>query len=555
MEEHSSDLIDRKLLEQRIDYLEEVNGSTLEALALMLSLGGQISQTSIELPLQDILAETRRQLLRLIPFECMAFALLDEENLDFVICDYWPEEDYDTCQGLMDQQVDAGNFAWALRQGGPLILLSEENASERILLHAMPAKSGIIGMFFGVVPDKNPRLKDPYTNLLSIVLMNCAQSIENAELYRKLQAGEERARALLNANQDAAFLVAIEEGMLLDANRAAADLFGRDIGKIKGLVLADVLPAEIMAFLKRRSLRVVQSQTQVQFERALMDRVFDIVIYPVFGPHRSVVQLAVFLRDVTALREAEKHQHELQLELMEQSRLSAVGLLVAGIGHNLRGPLTAMMGNLELMGMDHPELSDLPSMMETAKNMNDIISTMMIKSRRGQETEKSKLNLNDLLRTELGFLEGNLYFKHQVEKHFVFQDELPAIVGLYSDFSQGLMNFVHNAVDAMYHSDEKRLYVETASNPTHVVVTIGDSGCGIAPEHQDKIFEAFFTTKPTRTLDEADEPRGTGLGLYSTYQLLKPYGVTFDVQSEVGKGTTFFISIPIDGEGPDGTDA
>ncbi|MCK5149064.1 PAS domain-containing protein [bacterium] len=545
MDEHNGEWTDRKLLEQRIDYLEEVQSSTLEALSLMLSLGGQISQTSINLPVHDILTETRQQVLKLIPFERMVFALLDEKDLDFAICDYWPDGDYDACQLLMDQQVKAGNFAWALRQGGPLILLSEDDASERILIHAMPAKSDIIGMFFGVVPENSPYLKDPYTNLLSIVLMSCAQSIENTGLYNKLQASEERARAMLDANHNPAFLVAFEEGMILDVNSAAADLIEKKISDIEGQLLVDVLPSEILALMKQRSLRVAQSKRPVQFERSLMGRVFDIVIYPVIGPHKNVVQLAIFLKDVTKLRETERHQQELQLELMEQSRLSAVGLLVAGIGHNLRGPLTGLMGHLQLMAMDYPEMTELSMMMKTATTMNDIISTMMIKSRRGQEKEQSTININDLLKTELEFLEGNLYFKHQIEKNIVFQESLPEVVGLYSDFSQGLMNFIHNAIDAMYQSEMKKLTVKTESNKSHIVVTVSDSGCGIAKEHLDKIFEAFFTTKPTRTLEDTNKPRGTGLGLYSTYQLLNPYGVTFDVKSEVGVGTTFIIQIPL----------
>jgi len=539
---------DKKLLEQRIDYLEEVNRSTLEALSLMLALGGQIGQTRIDLPTQEILTETQDQVLKLIHFERIAFALLNEKDLDFAICHCWPEKDYDACQTMLDRQVESGNFAWALRQGGPTVLLSEVNADERILLHAMPAKSEIVGMFLGVVPTNSPYLKDPYTNLLSIVLMSSAQSIENAGLFRKLKAGEERARALLNANHDAAFLVAVEEGVLLDVNRAAADLFEKRIAEVKGQFLINVLPSEILAFLKRRSLRVVRSKKPIQFERKLLGRAFDIVIYPVLGPHRIVVQLAVFLRDVTALREAEQHEKALQIELMEQNRLSAIGLLVAGIGHNLRGPLTGMMGNLELMAMDHPELAELSTLMDTAKNMNDIISTMMIKGRRGQETQKSKININELLKTELDFMEGDLYFKHQVEKRYVFQEDLPEIFGLYSDFSQGLMNFVQNAIDAMYYVEKKMLDVKTESTEKEIIVTVGDSGCGIAQAHLDQIFEAFFTTKPTRTLEDSDEPKGTGLGLYSTYQLLKPYGVTFDVESEVGQGTTFRISIPfVDG--------
>lgn len=242
--------------------------------------------------------------------------------------------------------------------------------------------------------------------------------------------------------------------------------------------------------------------------------------------------------------QSEAYRRSLEHELMQQRRLSSIGLLTAGIAHNLRGPLSAMMGLIHLIQNDLSEPDDMDRMMQITQNMDDIISTMMVKSKRSQETEKLPIDINDLLSTELSFLEADHYFKHQIDKELIFEDNLPSVMGVYSDYSQGFMNIVQNAIHAMHESHEKKLTVKTWKNNNDIKVSITDTGCGIQEENIPHLFSPFFSTKPQAGTEEINGPTGTGLGLYSTFQLLNPYNVKIDIDSQAGKGTTFTFRIP-----------
>jgi signal transduction histidine kinase len=107
------------------------------------------------------------------------------------------------------------------------------------------------------------------------------------------------------------------------------------------------------------------------------------------------------------------------------------------------------------------------------------------------------------------------------------------------------MNIIHNAIQAMDKTDEKKLSVRTSFDKQNIYIAISDTGCGISKKNQSKLFSPFFTTKePGHTADGVIRG-GTGLGLYSSYQLLQPYGVTYEVKSQIKQGTTFIITVPL----------
>jgi signal transduction histidine kinase len=156
-----------------------------------------------------------------------------------------------------------------------------------------------------------------------------------------------------------------------------------------------------------------------------------------------------------------------------------------------------------------------------------------------------EINLNQLLVEELNFLNADLVFKHRIHKEYKFDPSLPIVRGVYSDFSQALLNIIKNALDAMYDVPNKRLSVKTeTASAGDVLIQVGDSGCGIPEEHLPQIFDPFFTTKPASVNRDEAQPTGTGLGLSSAYQLLKKYNARIEVDSKIGQGTTFNIYIP-----------
>ena len=255
-------------------------------------------------------------------------------------------------------------------------------------------------------------------------------------------------------------------------------------------------------------------------------------------------ELGSLARHVNQMADALAHQRELELELLHLSKLSDIGALAQGIAHNLKSPLTAVRGFAQLLQMQHPDLQHLDAIVRSADQISDIVDNIMYKSRQEQRGDRQPIDLNRLLREELRFLEADSQFKHQTEKVYRFAEDLPAVEGVYSDFSQCFTNLIRNALDAMHKSNRKQLTVETEKNGDGVIVRVSDTGSGIPKEHLDHIFEPFFTTKPIVGEAKPGEPTGTGLGLSTCVQLMKPYGAEIAAESEVGVGTTFTVRVP-----------
>jgi CheY-like chemotaxis protein len=168
----------------------------------------------------------------------------------------------------------------------------------------------------------------------------------------------------------------------------------------------------------------------------------------------------------------------------------------------------------------------------------------MLKNRKENENKDEMVNLNELIKVEMNFLNANMFFKYQVDLHLDLDESLPQVSGVYSHFSQAFMNIVQNALDAMYETTEKKLDIRTRHDEQAVFIDIVDTGCGIPESVRDKVFNLFFTTKPAAMERKGNEPFGTGLGLSSAHYFIRQYGGDIGIQSEAGQGTTVTVRIP-----------
>lgn len=265
-----------------------------------------------------------------------------------------------------------------------------------------------------------------------------------------------------------------------------------------------------------------------------------------------------------------KQQEDLQRQILQLSKLSTIGMLAQGMAHNLSSPLLIILGRAELMKDKLLELRtkimelsakkspsekgeivsllqqydqnlrDTDIIIENVAKLSDIVKNILQKTRQEHIDYHQPLNLTAVIREELKFLEADLFFKHEVEKHYHLQEDLPPVMGVYSDFSQTFLNLIQNAIDAMRESPEKRLSVTTRVSGEFIEVSIRDSGCGIPPENLEKIFEPFFTTKAQ---PQESGPSGTGLGLHMVKMLMEPYRATIHVESRPGD-TCFTLKVP-----------
>ena len=194
---------------------------------------------------------------------------------------------------------------------------------------------------------------------------------------------------------------------------------------------------------------------------------------------------------------------------------------------------------------DEPILEDIQYVQAAGERIKEIMDNLVHKSIMDKKIDLQPINLNELLQRELQFLEANAQFKHKVKKHYSFDENLPTLPLIYSNICQVFHNLVNNGIDAMWNKKNQELTVATRQDARQVYMDIKDTGCGIEPENISKIFEIFYTSKPPQTVEKkSKEPTGTGLGLYTCIELLKPFNGRIEVSSEVGKGSTFTVVLP-----------
>ncbi len=259
---------------------------------------------------------------------------------------------------------------------------------------------------------------------------------------------------------------------------------------------------------------------------------WEISTYPIFDDTNQVSQAILFEQDVTEKR-------RLEASLAQSEKLAAVGQLAAGLAHEINNPLTAIIANTQLL---QRELKDDADKLE----MVDLIA------RAGQRAAQVVRNLLDLARKEEYLFEPTDV--HQTLNHaislmqhelvsrsiqLIFEpaENLPQIMAS-QDRLQGVwVNLLANAIDSFDESDHREIRISTSVNANEVRVVVMDTGKGIPPEKLNRIFEPFYTTK--------SPGKGTGLGLSLCHRIVKQHGGSIHVDSKLGVGTIFTISLPI----------
>ena len=384
-------------------------------------------------------------------------------------------------------------------------------------------------------------------NRLELENQDYARRLEESLEKRteQLRESELKYRAIFNRAVDAILLVDPRTGRICDHNIAATRLLNTP-----GTLLND---RPVRDFAGERFDEMLEQAREPRhgewrFERVQFrgedgwERTAQVAAGKVDVEGGSYLQIVA--RDITDHVELRERHDRIELELLNEQRLAAIGLLVSGVAHNINTPLTGIYGAAQLIKMKHPDVEDIDGVISQVDRINGIIRNLMWKSRQEQDQSFQELDLNQLLVEELRFLDADLDYKHNVEKTFDFADNIPSIMGRYSDFSMSVMNIVRNALDATHGRRDRKLYVGTCLRGDEIRIVVKDNGNGISPEDRPKIFQAFFTTKPVVGAT-GDGPTGTGLGLSTVQKLLAPYGVRYDIESDAHAGTTFTIVLPL----------
>ncbi|HSF09211.1 MAG TPA: ATP-binding protein [Nitrospirales bacterium] len=235
------------------------------------------------------------------------------------------------------------------------------------------------------------------------------------------------------------------------------------------------------------------------------------------------------------LLELIQHQTLIQTQLFQSEKLASLGTFASGIAHDINNPLYIILA----MAEEIQEENQLERIRDHAASIHDAAQRIQAISRNITDyvhtpsyQELESIDLHARLEEALSISRFATKFREiTVQKHY--QNGL-AIQGRSEEILQVFINLITNAIHAM--EEKGSLTISTSHRNGTVQIAISDTGCGISPEHLPKIFNPFFSTKP--------KGQGTGLGLYNVKTIVKKYHGDLQVESELGKGTTFRLSFP-----------
>lgn len=243
------------------------------------------------------------------------------------------------------------------------------------------------------------------------------------------------------------------------------------------------------------------------------------------------------------LAEANEQLQQMQQQLIQSEKLSSIGQLTAGIVHDVKNPLAVIKGLSELM-LDEPGLSQdvqeqLRDIRTHAVKANQIVSDLLTFAR--QSTPNADMrDMRDTIESAVRLTE---YLARRGKVKILKHLPTTPVMLRYDaqQIEQVLINLIANAIHAMPNGGELHLHVEPEEK--QVALRVRDTGTGIAPENMRRVFDPFFTTKP--------EGEGTGLGLSTAYGIVRRHRGQIKVESELGVGTTFLITLPYPPSGAD----
>ncbi len=283
----------------------------------------------------------------------------------------------------------------------------------------------------------------------------------------------------------------------------------------------------------------------------------ELSLAPVRNPDAGSQHLLWACRDISARKEAEERQRNLEMQLQQARKIEALGQLAGGIAHDFNNLLTGILGYGELIKSNCMEdavtQGQIDHILHAAYRAKDLVKQILAFSRR-EVPDRRPISFEPIVNEVLNLIRASAPPGIQVETFM--SPEMPAVLGDATQLHQVAINLCTNAVQAMGEKGKLSVSLETVNvdaafarnhPPLHegefIRLSVSDTGPGITSKAMEHLFEPFFTTKPPGA--------GTGLGLAVVHGIVRSHEGTISVYSKAGEGTTFQVYFPVSGILPD----
>ncbi len=397
-----------------------------------------------------------------------------------------------------------------------------------------------------------------------------AKHVELGQLFEQVAHGKREWEQTLDHLHDFIILTDAEH-RIRRCNKLLSDITNRPVNELVGLDWRELIAESGLRFVNFNG-------TSGEIFHQSSGRSYDVNIYQV-EDHGLVKGHVVSINDTTELRaatkELEKAYAELkgaQMQIFQQEKMASIGQLAAGVAHEINNPMGFISSNLSTLSKYVDRLTEFISagdqalaecadnpgakaLKETRKRLKiDYIMEdarqLIIESQdgagrvrrivqdlksfsRGDQAESALANLNEALETTINIAWNEIKYVASLNREF---GDIPQVTCYPQQLNQVFLNLLVNAAHAIG-ENQGIITVRTWGEEENVFVSVTDTGCGIPKEIQQRIFEPFFTTK--------EVGKGTGLGLSISYDIIRKHGGEITVESEIGRGTTFIIRLPL----------
>ncbi len=357
-----------------------------------------------------------------------------------------------------------------------------------------------------------------------------AVCIENARLYHKVLTNQKEWEETFRAVSDMIFITDLE-GNILRSNDAAKEYFQSDFIDQN---IQDLLRIEDKKSFQEKYLSINQNIYQ---EIHIENYVYEFRSFPIVNRNQEAYAYIIYINDISEKR-------KMEAQLVQSAKLAAIGEMAAGVAHELNNPLTAILGNSQLLlrtvREDHSSYKLLTDIYSCGKRCKSIIQNLLTFSRQ-DEYLFEECSINEAVEQVLGIIGDQI--QHQqiiIEKEL--NESTNPILGNIQQIGQIILNLLINSKDALEEKgiERKVIKIETKemieNDQKWVCLSVKDNGIGIQKQFLQEIFNPFYTTKRPG--------KGTGLGLSVSLGIAETHGGTIHVNSQYGEGSEFILKLP-----------